>query len=173
MVTVHLALVASTPIQESMAIVGLRTATTKLKISLARSVDASGAAVVASKEVRGGSRLLDERRNVGIVVTTVQRLLSSTHTKVLSNSEVARVLEGLNRQLMLIISAMNSCKAKDCTKSHSLDTKLIDKVSKLSEKRSGNHLTRATTNCKQLVTANNLAAIEGTYAKQGCTLWQT
>ena len=51
-VTVYLALVASTLIQESMAIVGLRTATTKLKISLTRSVNALGAAVVASKEVQ-------------------------------------------------------------------------------------------------------------------------
>ena len=56
---------------------------------------------------------------------------------------------------MLIIAAIDSCKAKDYTKSYFLDTKLIDKVSKLSKKRLGNYLTRATINCKQLVTANN------------------
>ena len=55
---------------------------------------------------------------------------------------------------MLIIAAINSYKAKDCTKSYSLDTKLIDKVSKLSKKRLGNYLTRVTINCKQLVIAN-------------------
>ena len=56
---------------------------------------------------------------------------------------------------MLIIAVIDSYKVKNYTKSYSLDTKLIDKVSKLSKKRLGNYLTRATIICKQLVIANN------------------
>ena len=56
---------------------------------------------------------------------------------------------------MLIITTIDSYKAKDCTKSYSLDTKLIDKVSKLSKKCLGYYLTRVTINYKQLVIANN------------------